>query len=181
MSLTPGTRLGPYEIAALLGAGGMGEVYRARDTQLDRDVAVKVLAAALAAVPEHLGRFAREARMLAALNHPHIAAIYGLDERDGVRFLVLELVEGESLEAKLAAAAVPLRQALEWAGQIADALTAAHEKGIVHRDLKPSNIHVTPEGRAKVLDFGLAKPVAQVLSAGSHAITSDSVTASGTA
>ena len=180
MSLATGTRLGPYEIVAPLGAGGMGEVYRARDTQLERDVAVKVLAEALAGDPEHLGRFAREARMLAALNHPHIAAIYGLDERDGVRFLVLELVEGESLEAKLTAGALPVRQALEWAGQIADALTAAHEKGIVHRDLKPSNIHVTPEGRAKVLDFGLAKPVTQAVSAGSHAITSDSVTASGT-
>jgi Tol biopolymer transport system component len=181
LPLTPGTRLGPYEIVAPLGAGGMGEVYRARDTHLDRDVAVKVLAEALARDPDHLARFAREARMLAALNHPYIAAIHGLDERDGVRFLVLELVEGESLEARLVSGAMPVAEALELGEQIAAALAAAHEKGIVHRDLKPSNVHVTPEGRAKVLDFGLAKPVPPGGSAVSGAVTSDvSVTASGT-
>jgi eukaryotic-like serine/threonine-protein kinase len=159
MGLSPGTRLGPYEILAPLGAGGMGEVYRARDTQLQRDVAVKLLSDALARDPEHLARFGREARMLAALNHPNIAAIYGLEERDGVRFLVLELIEGEPLDARLSAGPLPFSEALDFAGQIADALAAAHEKGVIHRDLKPSNVRVTPEGRAKVLDFGLAKAV----------------------
>ncbi len=123
MPLSAGTRLGPYEILAPLGAGGMGEVYRARDTQLQRDVAIKLLSEALARDPEHLARFAREARMLAALNHPNIAAIYGLEERDGVRFLVLELVEGEPLDARLAAGPLPVSEALDLAGQIADALS----------------------------------------------------------
>src|SRR6187397_743236 len=142
MSLV-GRQLGVYRLDALLGAGGMGEVYRARDTKLGRDVAIKVLLLSFANDPDRLARLAREARLLAALNHPHIATIHGLEEADGVRFLVLELVEGESLEARLAAGALPVPDALELADQIAGALAAAHEKGIVHRDLKPSNVHVT--------------------------------------
>jgi eukaryotic-like serine/threonine-protein kinase len=151
MPLSAGTRLGPYEVLAPIGAGGMGEVYRARDTKLDRDVAIKVLPAALAQDPERLARFEREAKVLAALNHPNIAQIYGVEESGGVRALVMELVPGESLKGPL-----PLETALNYAKQIADALEAAHEKGIVHRDLKPANIMVTPAGVVKVLDFGLA-------------------------
>jgi eukaryotic-like serine/threonine-protein kinase len=159
LPLSAGTRLGPYEILSPLGAGGMGEVYRARDSQLEREVAIKVLSDALVRQPENLARFAREARALAAVNHPNIAAIYGLDEKDGMRFLVLELIEGEPLDLRLARGPLPVAEALDLADQIADALAAAHEKGIVHRDLKPSNVRLTPSGRAKVLDFGLAKNV----------------------
>jgi len=147
MPISPGTHLGPYKILAPIGAGGMGEVYRARDTKLDRDVAIKVLPAALAQDPERLARFEREAKVLAALNHPNIAQIYGLEQRA----LVMELVEGETLKGPL-----PIETALNYAKQIADALEAAHEKGITHRDLKPANIMITPTGVVKVLDFGLA-------------------------
>jgi serine/threonine-protein kinase len=147
MALTAGTRLGPYEILAPIGAGGMGEVYRARDTKLDREVAIKVIPPALAQDPERLARFEREAKVLASLNHPNIAQIYGVEERA----LVMELVAGETLKGPL-----PLDTALNYARQIADALEAAHEKGIIHRDLKPANIMITPEGVVKVLDFGLA-------------------------
>ncbi len=157
MTLTAGTRLGPYEILSPLGAGGMGEVYRARDGKLNRDVAVKVLPAAVAEDAERLARFRREAQVLAALNHPHIAAIYGLEESAGVEALVLELVEGETLAEKITAGPIPMDEALGIARQIADALEAAHDKGIVHRDLKPANVKITPEGKVKVLDFGLAK------------------------
>ena len=139
----------------------MGEVYRARDAKLGRDVAIKILPAVLAADPERLARFEREARLLAALNHPHVAAIYGFEASGEVRGLVLELVEGETLAEKLARGPLPLGEALETARQIADALDAAHERGIVHRDLKPANIKITPEGAVKVLDFGLAKAAAQ--------------------
>ena len=151
MALTAGTRLGPYEILAPIGVGGMGEVYRAKDTKLDREVAVKVLPAVFAEDPERLARFEREAKVLASLNHPNIATIHGVEESGRVRALVMELVPGESLKGPL-----PLETALNYAKQIADALEAAHEKGIVHRDLKPANIMVTPEGVVKVLDFGLA-------------------------
>ena len=157
MPLSPGTKLGPYEIVAPIGAGGMGEVYRAKDTKLGRDVAVKILPAALAQDPDRLARFEREAKVLASLNHPHIAQIYGLEERA----LVMELVPGETLKGPL-----PLDTALNYARQIAEALEAAHEKGIVHRDLKPGNIMVTPDGVVKVLDFGLAA-VAQEPASGS--------------
>jgi serine/threonine-protein kinase len=157
MPLSPGDKLGPYEILAPLGAGGMGEVYRAKDTKLGRDVAVKILPAALAQDPDRLARFEREAKVLASLNHPHIAQIYGLEERA----LVMELVPGETLKGPL-----PLDTALNYARQIAEALEAAHEKGIVHRDLKPGNIMVTPDGVVKVLDFGLAA-VAQEPASGS--------------
>ena len=147
MSLSVGTRLGPYEILAPIGAGGMGEVYRARDTKLDRDVAIKVLPAALAQDPERLARFEREAKVLASLNHPNIAQIYGIEDRA----LVMELVDGQTLQGP-----IPLDTALNYARQIADALEAAHEKNIIHRDLKPANIMITPAGVVKVLDFGLA-------------------------
>jgi tetratricopeptide (TPR) repeat protein/TolB-like protein len=157
MALTNGTRLCSYEILGSLGAGGMGEVYRARDTKLGREVAIKVIPEALAQDALRLSRFEREARLLAALNHPNIAAIYGIEDCEGVRFLVLEFVPGLTLADKIAVAPLPLQDALQFAGQIAEGLEAAHEKGIIHRDLKPSNIKVTPEGKVKVLDFGLAK------------------------
>ena len=155
-----GRRLGPYAIQARIGAGGMGEVYRARDTKLGRDVAIKILPQIFTSDPERLARFEREARMLAALNHPHIGAIYGLEDVDGVPALVLELVEGETLAARLEHGPMPVKEARTIARQIADALDAAHEKGIVHRDLKPANIKITPDGVVKVLDFGLAKAAA---------------------
>ena len=151
MPLSVGAKLGPYEILAPIGAGGMGEVYRAKDTKLDREIAIKVLPAALAQDPERLARFKREARVLASLNHPNIAQIYGIEESSTGRALVMELVPGETLKGPL-----PLDTALYYAKQIADALEAAHEKSITHRDLKPGNIMVTPAGVVKVLDFGLA-------------------------
>ena len=140
MALTPGTRLGPYEIVSALGAGGMGEVYRARDTRLDRAVAIKVLPQAFATDTERVARFAREARTLASLNHPHIAALYGLEDADGVKALVMELVEGEDLSQRIACGAMSIDEALPIAKQIVEALEAAHEQGIIHRDLKPANI-----------------------------------------
>src|SRR6476646_11595863 len=151
MPLSVGDRLGSYEIVAPIGAGGMGEVYKARDTKLDREVAIKVLPAALAQDPERLARFEREAKVLASLNHPNIATIHGVEEVSGIRALVLELVPGQTLKGPL-----PLDEALRLAAQIAEALGAAHEKGITHRDLKPLNVMITPEGVVKVLDFGLA-------------------------
>jgi Tol biopolymer transport system component len=155
--LAPGSSLGPYRIERLLDVGGMGEVYRARDTTLGRDVAIKVLPRHFTAEPERLARFEREARVLAALNHPNIGAIYGLEAADGVKALVLELVEGETLAVRVQRGPASLTDAITIARQIADALDAAHEKGIIHRDLKPANIKVTPGGVVKVLDFGLAK------------------------
>jgi serine/threonine-protein kinase len=157
MTLAPGTRLGPYEIVAPLGAGGMGEVYRARDSRLGRDVAIKVLPAAFAGDADRLARFRREAQALAALNHPNVAAIYGLEEGSGAPHLVLELVSGETLAARLSRGALPMRDALALAVQVAAAIEAAHERGIVHRDLKPGNVMVSETGLVKVLDFGLAK------------------------
>src|SRR5262245_66217185 len=157
MALATGARLGPYEIRGLLGAGGMGEVFRARDTKLNRDVAIKTLPDALVADPERVARFEREAQLLAALNHPHIAGIYGLEDAGGSRVLVLEFVDGESLAQRLTCGRIPVNEALGIARQIIDALEAAHEKGIVHRDLKPGNIMLAADGRVKVLDFGLAK------------------------
>ena len=157
MSLLPGTRLGPYEILSPLGAGGMGEVYRARDGKLNREVAIKVLPEAVAEDAERLARFQREAQVLAALNHPQIAAIYGLEKSGRIEALVLELVEGETLADRIAGGPIPVDEALDIARQIADAFEAAHERGIVHRDLKPANVKITPEGKVKVLDFGLAK------------------------
>ncbi len=165
MPLSPGTRLGAYEILSALGAGGMGEVYRGRDTKLGREVAIKVLLEAVALDPERISRFKREAKALAALNHPHIAALYGMEESDRRHFLVMELVEGETLAERLQRGAIPIEQTLKIAAQIAEGLEAAHEKGIVHRDLKPANVKITPDERVKVLDFGLAKAMETEISA----------------
>jgi serine/threonine protein kinase/tetratricopeptide (TPR) repeat protein len=156
-ALAPGTRLGPYEITAKLGEGGMGVVYRARDTRLGRDVALKLLPEAFAEDPERHARFEREGKLLASLNHPHIATLYGLEHLEGQHVLVLELVEGEGLDERIARGALSIDEALPIALQIAEGLEAAHERGIVHRDLKPANVKVRPDGTAKVLDFGLAK------------------------
>ena len=157
MALTPGTRLGPYEISVQIGVGGMGEVYQATDTQLKRQVAIKVLPDAVAADAERLARFQREAEVLASLNHPNIAGIHGLEKSDGTTALVLELVEGPTLADRIAKGPVPLDEALPIAKQIADALQAAHDHGVIHRDLKPANIKLRADGTVKVLDFGLAK------------------------
>ncbi|PYU25833.1 MAG: hypothetical protein DMG32_11215 [Acidobacteria bacterium] len=158
MALLPSQRLGPYEILSAIGAGGMGEVYQAHDTKLGRDVAIKVLPEAFAHDPERLSRFQREAKMLASLNHPNIATIYGLEQSNGTHYLLMELVSGETLaERAKREGPVPIEEALKISVQIAEALEAAHEKGIIHRDLKPANVKVTPEGKVKVLDFGLAK------------------------
>jgi hypothetical protein len=171
-----GTRLGPYEITAKLGAGGMGEVYRASDTKLKRQVAIKVLPAGTANDAEHLARFKREAQALASINHPNIAAIYDLEEAGDTLFLVLELVEGEDLAERLQRGAMPPDEAIAIAKQIAEALEAAHEKGIVHRDLKPANIKLTPDGAVKVLDFGLAKALASDAAGGSSFDSANSPT-----
>src|SRR5687768_3459470 len=160
MPLTAGMRLGPYEILAPLGSGGMGEVYRARDSKLNRDVAIKVLPDQLARDPERRARFEREARVLASLNHPHIAHIHGFEDSTGVSALVMEMVEGLTLADRISQGPLPVGESLEIARQIADALEGAHERGIVHRDLKPANVIITPSGDAKVLDFGLAKAAA---------------------
>ena len=152
-----GNKLGPYEITAKLGEGGMGEVYRATDTKLDREVAIKVLPAAFTEDKERLARFEREAKLLAQLNHPNIAQIYGLEASGGAYALVMELVPGPTLDERLAAGAFSITESLSTALQIAQALEEAHEKGIVHRDLKPQNVKASSEGKVKVLDFGLAK------------------------
>jgi len=156
-----GKTIGHYQIISLLGKGGMGEVYRARDTKLGRDVAIKVLPDAFATDPDRLARFEREAKTLAPLNHPHIAAIYAVEKSGGILALVMELVEGEDLSQRIARGAIPLDEALPIAKQIAEALEAAHEQGIIHRDLKPANIKVRADGTVKVLDFGLAKAMEQ--------------------
>src|SRR3954462_898802 len=159
MLLTPGSRIGTYEIISPLGAGGMGEVYRGRDTRLHRDVALKILPEAFARDPDRLVRFEREARVLASLNHPNVAQIFGLEESGDVRALVMELVDGESLDRAIPAGGLPLDRIVSIAGAIAAALASAHDKGIVHRDLKPANVMLSADGRVKVLDFGLAKEV----------------------
>src|SRR6516164_8808992 len=157
MSILVGQQFGSYEITALLGKGGMGEVYRARDTRLKREVAIKTLPDEFSRDPERLARFQREAEALAALNHPNIAHVYGLEESASIRCIVMELVEGETLQQRLTRGAIPVDEALQIAKQIAEALEAAHERGIIHRDLKPGNIMLTADGKVKVLDFGLAK------------------------
>ncbi len=172
MTLAPGARLGPYEILSPLGTGGMGEVYRARDPRLSREVAIKVLPQALANDSERLARFRREAQLLAALNHSQIAAIYGLEESGGAEALVLELVEGDTLAERIARGPMALEDAVPLARQIAEALEYAHERSIVHRDLKPANIKITPEGKVKILDFGLAKALETGGAAGNSDVTS---------
>src|SRR5262245_12932547 len=159
MSITIGTQLGCHEIIGLLGKGGMGEVYRARDTKLKRDVAIKILPDEFSRDADRVSRFQREAEVLASLNHPNIAAIYDLQEANGAQFLVLELVEGETLADRTARGPIPVEEALSIAKSICEALEAAHERGIIHRDLKPANVKVTPDGKVKVLDFGLAKAI----------------------
>jgi serine/threonine protein kinase/Tol biopolymer transport system component len=176
VSLAPGTRLGPYEITGQIGAGGMGEVYRATDANLGRQVAIKVLPDAIAQDPERVARFEREARTLATLNHPNIAIVHGFEKGDGVRALVMELVEGPTLADRLAQGPLPVDEALPIAKQIADALEAAHEQGIIHRDLKPANIKVRDDGTVKVLDFGLAKALEPPSAAGSDATASPTIT-----
>jgi eukaryotic-like serine/threonine-protein kinase len=157
MSLAAGARLGAYEIVSLVGAGGMGEVYHARDTRLGRDVAVKVIPAALSTDADRLHRFEQEARATATLNHPNILAVHDVGTYEGAPYIVSELLEGETLRERVAAGPLPVRKAIDLGIQIAQALAAAHERGIVHRDLKPENIFINKDGRAKVLDFGLAK------------------------
>ena len=178
--LTAGTRLGSYVVAERIGAGGMGEVYRARDTQLGRDVALKVLPPAFAKDAERLSRFKREARLLASLNHTNIAAIHGLEASNGVDFLVLELVPGLTLAETLKAGPLSVEDAMKVAVQITEALDAAHEKGVVHRDLKPANIKITPDDQVKVLDFGLAKATAPDESSGPSTSDSPTLTAAAT-
>jgi serine/threonine protein kinase len=171
MSLAPGTRIGAYQIASPLGAGGMGEVYRARDTKLGRQVAVKILPDDFVKDPSRVARFQREAQALAALNHPHIAQIYGFDDTGDIHALVMELVEGPTLADRIAQGPIPLDEALPMARQLAEALEAAHEQGIIHRDLKPANIKVRPDGTVKVLDFGLAKLTDADMAATASAMT----------
>ncbi len=157
LSLSAGSRLGPYEVLSPIGAGGMGEVYRARDTKLKREVAIKVLPEAFAQDNERRNRFEREAQSIAALNHPNIVHVYSVEEADGVHFITMELVEGKTLAEILPKNGFPLDRFFEMAVPLAEALAAAHDKGITHRDLKPQNVMVSDEGRVKVLDFGLAK------------------------
>src|SRR4029450_12097131 len=157
MAIGPGSRLGPYEVTALIGEGGMGKVWRARHTALNRDDALKVLPDGFASDPDRLARFQREAQVLASLNHPNIAHVYGLEEADGVQALVMELVEGPTLADRIEQGPIPFDEALPIARQIANALEAAHEHGIIHRDLKPANVKLRLDSTVKVLDFGLAK------------------------
>src|SRR5215467_3271935 len=176
MPLIVGARLGSYEVLAAIGSGGMGEVYRARDTKLGRDVALKILPESFVHDPDRVARFRREAQVLASLNHPHIAAIYGLEEANGAQFLILELVEGGTLEERLKSGPLPLEEALTVARQIADALEAAHEKGIIHRDLKPANIAFTADNQVKILDFGLAKALEPAAAAAGDMTASPTIT-----
>src|ERR1700684_3023392 len=159
MALTSGTKLGPYQVRSPLGAGGMGEVYRATDTKLGRDIALKVLPAEMAHDPERLARFRREAKTLAQLDHPNIVTIHSVEECDGIHFLTMQLVEGMPLDRVIPSSGFPVAEFVEIASALGDALAAAHEKGIIHRDLKPANVMISSEGRVKVLDFGLAKDV----------------------
>src|SRR5438552_3135826 len=166
MTLSAGTRLGPYEVLSPIGAGGMGEVYRARDSRLGREVAIKVLPAAFSADADRLRRFEQEARAAGMLNHPNILIVHDIGTHDGAPYIVSELLEGEELRAQLSRGALPVRRSVDYAQQTACGLSAAHEKGITHRDLKPENLFITSDGRVKILDFGLAKLKRQAVSAG---------------
>ncbi len=181
MTVAVGTPLGPFEILSLLGTGGMGEVYRARDSRLDREVAIKVLPAAFSTDEDRLRRFEQEARAAGMLNHPNILTIFEIGTHDGAPYIVSELLDGGDLRAQLNEGALPARQAIDYAQQTAQGLTAAHSKGIVHRDLKPENLFVTADGRVKILDFGLAKlkPPRQA-GAGSEVATQKQITSPGT-
>ena len=179
MPLRPGARLGPYEILSLVGAGGMGEVYKSRDTRLDRTVAIKILPDTVAADPQFRQRFDREARTISQLDHPHVCALYDVGEQDGTAFLVMQFLEGETLADRLTKGALPIDQAIKTAIEIASALDRAHRAGIVHRDLKPGNIMLTKPG-ARLLDFGLAKSRASVLAGASMLPTAPNLTAQGT-
>src|SRR5215469_4122609 len=172
MTLTAGTKFGPYEVVAQAGAGGMGEVYRARDGRLNREVAIKILPALFTRDPERLRRFQQEAQAVAALNHPNILAIHDFGDHEGSPYIVTEFLEGETLRARLSAGALPVRKTTELAQQVAIGLAAAHDKGIVHRDLKPENIFVTRDGRVKILDFGLARLTAEATTPDSPTLAS---------
>ena len=176
MALESGTKLGPYEILSPIGAGGMGEVYKARDTKLDRTVAIKVLPEEFAAHEERVARFEREAKVLASLNHPNIASIHGFEDDGGVKALVLELVEGPTLAERIEQGPIPVEEALVIARQIAEALEAGHEAGVIHRDLKPANIKLTHDGTVKVLDYGLAKAFEDPAAGGADSELSQSPT-----
>src|SRR5215471_11369961 len=178
MSIAPGTKLGPYEVLSHIGSGGMGEVYRAQDTRLDRIVAIKILPAHLSADPQIRERFDREARAISSLSHPHICSLYDIGRQDGLDFLVMEFLEGMPLAARIANAPLPLNLTLQYAIQIADALDTAHRHGVIHRDLKPANIIVTRTG-AKLLDFGLAKMHAVVAGAGMSAMVTQTTPLTG--
>jgi eukaryotic-like serine/threonine-protein kinase len=177
--LTPGTRVGPYEVVALLGAGGMAEVYRAKDTRLGRDVAIKVVSEALGADAAFLERFEREARLAASVTHPNVVALHDVGMHDGKPYFVTELLQGETLRERLTKGPIPLATALEWAAQMAQGLAAAHERGIVHRDLKPENIFITRDGHVKLLDFGIAKLVEAAQGATPHGLMDATVSPSG--
>jgi eukaryotic-like serine/threonine-protein kinase len=177
----PGSRVGPYEIVAKIGEGGMGEVLRARDARLNRDVAIKILLPAFASDADRLARFSREASVLASLNHPNIAQVHGLEDAGGAPALVMELVEGSTLAERIARGPIPIEETLAIARQIADALEAAHGQGIVHRDLKPANIKVRSDGTVKVLDFGLAKAMDMARGSGSAATNSPTMSDHATA
>src|SRR5437868_3061182 len=170
MTLSPGTKLGPYEVVAPIGAGGMGEVYRAKDTRLDRSVAIKILPAHFSADPVRKQRFEREAKTISSLNHPHICVLYDVGQQDGTDYLVMECVEGDTLAKRLEKGPLPLEQVLKYGAQIADALDKAHRSGIVHRDLKPQNIMLTATG-AKLLDFGLAKSASSLVDLAAMTVT----------
>jgi serine/threonine protein kinase len=177
MPLTAGSQLASYQTLTLLGVGGMGEVYLARDLKLGREVAIKILRDELAQETERLSRFEREARLLASLNHPHIATLYGMEEAEGVRFLVMEFVPGATVADRLAGGPLPIQESLSLGRQIAEALEAAHDKGVIHRDLKPGNVKITPEGRVKLLDFGLAKVIGMDTGPGAETATHEATRA----
>ena len=179
MQLTPGIQVGPYQVLSVLGAGGMAEVYRARDTRLGREVALKVVNAALAGDPELVQRFEQEARVAGSLKHPNVVAVYDVGRHEGVPYFVTELLEGESLRQRLTRGRIPLQTALEWGAQLARGLAAAHAHGVIHRDVKPENVFVSPDGQVKLLDFGIAKLAEAAQHGGPHGLMDATVTPTG--